>query len=335
MADNPEKGIKINLISSRKLDSMSSQEKLRFILDQVKKGVVLVLERGLTAVEEIDLIKSTMSEIDHDTFIGIEMQSYSPDDLEAGSWFSRMLGRSRVPKMSVIGPANLLKPIRKDGNIIQAMILTGKAIAQELSEEEFIETKPDDDQTYETEISEDETPLESEPETFQAPGEELSQELPAESELNSSVPEQPASDTMATVETESTQDSFEVPPPPVTDIAPETQDYMEPPPLAQEVVEPTSPPIEPAPEPPPAEQPAEPVEQYTPVDDYSDAPPIPTGEESEANVTPTAEPGSEPAPPVEDAQPAANETEESPAEDDSEHPPGTGFLYKRLKQEEE
>ena len=341
MADNPEKGIKINLISSRKLDSMSSQEKLRFILDQVKNGVVLVLERGLTAVEEIDLIKSTMSEIDHETFIGIEMQSYSPDDLEAGSWFSRLLGRSRVPKMSVIGPANLLKPIRKDGNIIQAMILTGKAVAEELPEEEFIETKPDDDLTEGTEPSEDVLPFESEPEPTpgeesifgseepeMAPtsGEELNQEPPAENVRDSSVSEQPISEPTATGEPGSPQDSFEVPPPPATDIAPETQEYMEPPPLAREATEPAS-------EQPVGEQPVAPAEPYTPVGEYTAATPAPTNEVSETEVAP--ESGSEPTPPLEGTPPIASESEAPPAEDDSEQPGGTGFLYKRLKQEEE
>jgi hypothetical protein len=129
-----DSGVKINLISSRKLDTMSSQQKLRFILDEVKKGTVLVLERGLTAVEEIDLIKATMSEIDHQTFIGIEMQSYSSDDVKASTgWFSKLIGRARVPRMSVIGPANLLKTIQKNGTMIQAMILTGKTIVNESS----------------------------------------------------------------------------------------------------------------------------------------------------------------------------------------------------------
>jgi hypothetical protein len=140
MDENLDSGVKINLISSRKLDSMTSPEKLRFILDQVKTGTVLVLERGLTAVEEIDLIKATMGEINHDTFIGIEMQSYSAEDLKSGNWLTRLLGRTRVPKMSVIGPASLLKTIHKDGNIIQTMILTGKSVAQEISDEELGET---------------------------------------------------------------------------------------------------------------------------------------------------------------------------------------------------
>jgi len=134
MDENQENGVKINLISRRKLDTMSSEEKLRFILDEIKKGTVLVLERGLTAVEEIDLIKATMNEIDHETFIGIEMQSYSSDDLETESWFTKLLGRAKVPRMSVIGPANLLKTIHKNGTMVQAMILTGKSVVDNISE---------------------------------------------------------------------------------------------------------------------------------------------------------------------------------------------------------
>ncbi len=154
-----ETGVRINLISSRKLDSMSSQEKLRFILDQVKRGTVLVLERGLTAVEEIDLIKATMSEIDHQTFIGIEMQSYSSDDVVAGSWFSKLLGRTKVPRMSVIGPANLLKTIQKDGNMIQAMILTGKSI---LGNPQKAKNKKRVDESVDRDYEESETEIDSE-----------------------------------------------------------------------------------------------------------------------------------------------------------------------------
>ncbi len=154
-----DNGVKINLISSRKLDSMSSEEKLRFIISEVKKGTVLVLERGLTATEEINLIKATMSEIDHQTFIGIEMQSYSSDDLASrGGFFSRLLGRAKVPKMSVIGPANLLKTIHKNGSMIQAMILTGKSIVSEIPDKGTPDGKapdgkaPDEKAPDETEV---------------------------------------------------------------------------------------------------------------------------------------------------------------------------------------
>jgi hypothetical protein len=135
-------GVRINLISSRKLDSMSSDQKLAFILGEVRKGVVLVLERGLTAVEEINLIKSTMSAIDQDTFIGIEMQSYSSDDIRRGSWLDKLLRRVKLPRMTVIGPADMLQTIHKDGSMVQAMILTSKRIISESSEDQAPLAKP-------------------------------------------------------------------------------------------------------------------------------------------------------------------------------------------------
>ncbi len=124
-------GININLISMEKLTELSSEEKIRFILDEIKHGNVLVLERGLTATEEAELIKTTMLNIDQDTFIGIEMQSYSKEDVKKGSWLSKLLRRRQQPRMSVIGPADLLKTIHKDGNMIQAMILTHDTIIGE------------------------------------------------------------------------------------------------------------------------------------------------------------------------------------------------------------
>lgn len=129
-------GISINLISIERLTQMGSRDKIRFILNEVKRGKVLVLERGLTAREEAELIKTTMANIDHKTFIGIEMQSYSQEDVKKGNWLSKLLRRKQPPRMSVIGPADLLKTIHKDGNMIQAMILTRESIVGEKSVEQ-------------------------------------------------------------------------------------------------------------------------------------------------------------------------------------------------------
>jgi hypothetical protein len=117
-------GININLISIERLTQFSPRDKIRFILSEVKRGNVLVLEQGLTAQEEAELIKTTMADIDQDTFIGIEMQSYSQEDINKGSWLSKLLRRKQPPRMSVIGPADLLRTIHKDGNMIQAVVLT-------------------------------------------------------------------------------------------------------------------------------------------------------------------------------------------------------------------
>ncbi len=168
-------GVKINLISSRKLDDMSSDEKLTFILDEVRRGTVLVLERGLTAIEEINLIKATMSAIDQDTFIGIEMQSYSSEDIRRGSWLDKLLRRVRLPRMTVIGPADLLKTIHKDGTMVQAMILTGKKIISEQGDApplavpvEEVEAETEDLSSAEPDdIEEREEPQENEPEDLE------------------------------------------------------------------------------------------------------------------------------------------------------------------------
>ncbi|UCE38209.1 MAG: DUF2073 domain-containing protein [Thermoplasmata archaeon] len=135
-------GININLISIERLTNLSSRDKIRFILHEVKKGNVLVLEQGLTAEEEAELIKTTMSNIDQDTFIGIEMQSYSQEDVRKGSWLSKLLRRKQPPRMSVIGPAALLKTVHKDGNMIQAMILTKETIVGEKAKGQKREIPP-------------------------------------------------------------------------------------------------------------------------------------------------------------------------------------------------
>ena len=69
---NKERGISVNLVSRQKLEELSSSEKLKFILKEVQNGKILVLEHGLTAMEQTTLIERTMKEIKQDTFIGIE-----------------------------------------------------------------------------------------------------------------------------------------------------------------------------------------------------------------------------------------------------------------------
>ena len=120
-------GVSINLVSAERLATMTPPEKIRFILDEVEHGKILVLERGLTPQEEAQLIEATMAEIDVDTFIGIEMQSYGLETHR--TVIQKWLGTPPRPRMAVIGPANRLTTVRKDSNEIQAKILTAHGIA--------------------------------------------------------------------------------------------------------------------------------------------------------------------------------------------------------------
>ena len=91
-------GITFNLVSRHKLDELSSEQKLKFILSEVKKGKILVLEHGLTPMEKTNLIENTMKEIEQDTFIGVELEGYSQDN---PSFFQRLFGISKRPSESV------------------------------------------------------------------------------------------------------------------------------------------------------------------------------------------------------------------------------------------
>jgi len=127
-------GIMINLISQEKLEDMGPEERIQFIVDEVKLGKVLVLERGLTAVEEMELIKITMAEIDHESFVGVETPGFSLSSKKR-TFFDKMLRRRPPPRMMVVGPAHLLQTIRKDGKVVQAMLLTKNTLRPMRKEE--------------------------------------------------------------------------------------------------------------------------------------------------------------------------------------------------------
>lgn len=119
-------GVKIDLISHEKLTRFSMEDKLRYIVDQVKGGKILVLEEGLDPVEEAKLIEVTMEEIDADQFIGIEMQSHNQEN---PGFLERVFkGKTNRAAMTVVGPGNRLKTIHKDGATIEAMIVTGEGV---------------------------------------------------------------------------------------------------------------------------------------------------------------------------------------------------------------
>ena len=118
-----DSGISFNLISKQKLENLSSSDKLKYILNEIKEGRILVLEHGLTPTEQAKLIEHTMKEINHDTFIGIEMGGYEE---EKPSFFQRVFGVMKKPRMTVIGPAHLLKMVHKDNDMIETTIIPGK-----------------------------------------------------------------------------------------------------------------------------------------------------------------------------------------------------------------
>ena len=117
-------GFQIDLISEERLLRLTPMEKIRLILDDVKKGTIVVLEKGLPPEEASRLIEVTMMEIMPDGFTGIEMETYPAKEGAEGisGIISRIVGKRPESRLTVIGPANQIKMIKKEKDFISAWV---------------------------------------------------------------------------------------------------------------------------------------------------------------------------------------------------------------------
>lgn len=125
--DNENDGVRIDIMRSNQLDNMGSTEKIRHIIDHVKDGSIVFLEKGITPDEQALLIEKTMTEIDHDQFKGVDIESYpNSDTTEKPTIIDRILSRNKTTNSDImlIGPASKVDTIHKDNNKIST-ILTG------------------------------------------------------------------------------------------------------------------------------------------------------------------------------------------------------------------
>lgn len=125
--DNENDGVRIDIMRSNQLDNMGSTEKIRHIIDHVKDGSIVFLEKGITPDEQALLIEKTMTEIDHDEFKGVDIESYpNSDTTEKPTIIDRILSRNKTTNSDImlIGPASKVDTIHKDNNKIST-ILTG------------------------------------------------------------------------------------------------------------------------------------------------------------------------------------------------------------------
>lgn len=118
-------GVQIDLISAERLEHLTMMEKIRLILDDVMEGNIVILEKGLAPEEQSKLIEVTMMEITPDGFSGIEMETYSSNDRnsEKQGFIRRLFGKKTAEgRLTVIGPADQMKTIRKDKDFISAWV---------------------------------------------------------------------------------------------------------------------------------------------------------------------------------------------------------------------
>jgi hypothetical protein len=114
--------VTIQIVPYREIEGLTSIGRIRKLLTIAKDNKIVVLQGRLRKEEEMELIKVTMEEINKE-FKGIELaviDSKRKDDGGVRGFFTNMLLGDRLG-MTVIGPSNVVKSIKKNPNKIELL----------------------------------------------------------------------------------------------------------------------------------------------------------------------------------------------------------------------
>ncbi len=120
----------LQFIPYNQIVKLDSNRKISKILKLVKEDNIVLLEGRMSKQEETELIKKTMEEI-KGKFKGIEISTiYEEDENKAfytkikKLFYKLILGNRRG--FTIIGPASIIKEIKKDPNKIQLLTIDKK-----------------------------------------------------------------------------------------------------------------------------------------------------------------------------------------------------------------
>lgn len=114
----------LQIVPYDEIASLSSLGRIRKLLNVAKENKIVLLQGRLTKDEETELIKTTMEEINKN-FKGIELAVIEPYKDSTGidalrnNIASVLLGNRQG--LTVIGPANVVKEIKKDPKKIELL----------------------------------------------------------------------------------------------------------------------------------------------------------------------------------------------------------------------
>lgn len=112
--------VTIQLLPYSEISSLTSLGRIRKILNIAKENKIVLLQGRLHKEEEAELIKVTMEEVNKE-FRGIELAVLNQNsngfmDSLAGAILGNRVG------LTVVGPASVVKKIKKDPNKIELMM---------------------------------------------------------------------------------------------------------------------------------------------------------------------------------------------------------------------
>lgn len=115
--------VTLHFVPYTEIETMSSVGRIRKLLNIAKNNKIVLLQGRLKKEEEAELIKATMEEINKE-FKGIELAVIHPSNADISGvqkfkndMASLLLGDRQG--LTIIGPANIVKSIRKDPHKIE------------------------------------------------------------------------------------------------------------------------------------------------------------------------------------------------------------------------
>jgi len=119
--------VTLQLVPYGEIAALSSIGRIRKLLNLAKESKIVLLQGRLEKEEEIELIKATMEEINKE-FKGIELAVVNPNISSKMGFFQKMKNNvangllGNRSGLTVIGPASVVKEMKKDPNKIELMM---------------------------------------------------------------------------------------------------------------------------------------------------------------------------------------------------------------------
>ena len=117
--------VTLQFVPYHEIEDLGSARRVKKLIDIVKENKIVLLQGRLKKEEETDLISIAMEEFG-DKFKGIELAVINPEDEDVtglkkvrNNFFGFLLGDRQG--LTVIGPASIVKEIKKDPNKIELL----------------------------------------------------------------------------------------------------------------------------------------------------------------------------------------------------------------------
>ena len=117
--------VTLQFVPYHEIEDLGSARRVKKLIDVVKENKIVLLQGRLKKEEETDLISIAMEEFG-DKFKGIELAVINPNDKNItgikklrNNFFGVLLGDRQG--LTVIGPATIVKEIKKDPNKIELL----------------------------------------------------------------------------------------------------------------------------------------------------------------------------------------------------------------------